>query len=244
MRESHEFTLYLPSISDWHAQQQKKVTDEDVIRRIVTILRLSQGEEIIFFNEHTHVRAEIVTIDKKFITLAVLEKFNNKKIHPALHWLLPILEKEAFEEAIYNLTAMGATSIQPIITQKVKRSFGKDKELERIHRIMIAAAEQSKQFILPELRPLVSFSEVLKNHEASKNKIFFDAAGQACYQLITELHKTKEEIICLIGPEGDLTTEEKELANRYKFMFCKLTPTILRAEQAVTVGMGILRTLL
>jgi len=48
----------------------------------------------------------------------------------------------------------------------------------------------------------------------------------------------------MIGPEGDLTAQEKELLKERGVQFLRLTPTILRAQQAVVVAMGIFRSLL
>ena len=48
----------------------------------------------------------------------------------------------------------------------------------------------------------------------------------------------------LVGPEGDLTHEEKQFVDDHGFIFCKLTPTIMRAHQAVAVGLGVLRSML
>ena len=45
----------------------------------------------------------------------------------------------------------------------------------------------------------------------------------------------------LIGPEGDLALQEKELVAG-KMQFCALTPTILRASQAAALSIGIVRS--
>ncbi len=66
---------------------------------------------------------------------------------PEIRWCIPLIAKEAFEDIVYNFTAMGVASIQPLVTEKVKRSWGGDRERARLDRIMIAAAEQSKQFV-------------------------------------------------------------------------------------------------
>ena len=51
-------------------------------------------------------------------------------------------------------------------------------------------------------------------------------------------------IVLMVGPEGDLMGDEKAYLNGNGFVFCQLTPTILRAQQAVTVSVGALRSLL
>ncbi|PKN03448.1 hypothetical protein CVU75_02160, partial [Candidatus Dependentiae bacterium HGW-Dependentiae-1] len=51
-------------------------------------------------------------------------------------------------------------------------------------------------------------------------------------------------ILLLVGPEGDLTEEEKGAISRAGVQFCKLTPTVLRAMQATAVGMGVVRSVI
>ena len=53
-----------------------------------------------------------------------------------------------------------------------------------------------------------------------------------------------EPIYGSVGPEGDLTLEEKAYLKQLGFVFCALTPTVLRAQQAVALGLGVLRSYL
>lgn len=51
-------------------------------------------------------------------------------------------------------------------------------------------------------------------------------------------------IIACAGPEGDLTYEEKMQLTEDGFAFCALTPTVLRAQQAIAIGLGAIRSYL
>ena len=53
-----------------------------------------------------------------------------------------------------------------------------------------------------------------------------------------------KQISLMVGPEGDLTMDEKELLKERDVQFLCLTPTVLRAQQAVAVSLGIFRSLL
>lgn len=239
--DKHVFAFYYENINDI----SRGISDTDIIHRITTVLRLEAGESVIFFNKSTHVRCTIQEISKKKITVTILEQQANNILTPAIHWLLPVLEREAFEEALYALAAMGATSIQPIITKKSRQQWGKPADLERANRIMISAAEQSKQFVIPDIKPTILLENIQITHKQHQIKIFFDASGNPAFDIITRVIKAEtKEIVCLIGPEGDLIAQEKEQVVLSGFIACALTPTILRASHAATVGMGILRSLL
>lgn len=162
---------------------------------------------------------------------------------------MPTLKKEAYEEALYSLTEIGIQEIQPVITQKSRNisSAIDGKEVIRYEKIIIAAAEQSKNFVLPRLLPTFTFDQLIfKLASIQANKIFFDVTGQSIGDLIPKLcteHKTLP-IVAMCGPEGDLTAAEKQLLHQAGFTFCSLTPTVLRSQQAVAIGAGILRAFL
>ena len=224
-----------------HPHKEYAVTDKDLLHRLISVLRVQPNDHLLLFDATHHVTCTIIAITKKEVTVRVLERQHNTTVTPKIIWLLPLLEREDFEEALYVLTAMGATEIYPVITQKSRQNWGNEKERERAMRIMVAAAEQSKQFVLPTMQKTVTLQEATKT---AGTKLFFDAQGQPAYEVITQLQKEGGPFLCLVGPEGDLTEVEKELVRENNFIFCKLTPTILRASHAVTVGMGLLRSCL
>ncbi len=245
--DTHEFAFYTDSLRTIDTEFRLEIfplEDTEVIHRIVHVLRLEKGTSIILFDAQYHMRATIATIDRRSITLRVEKIDTNKPLNPEIHWLLPLLKRDAFEEALYSLTELGATSIQPLLTQKTTRFWSGEKESVRSQKIISAAAEQSKQFSLPHLEPIISLELwLLKSQKPQTTKIFFDPAGKHLKEIVALCEKQHALIACA-GPEGDLTYEEKRLLEDQGFLFCALTPTVLRAQQAVAVGLGALRSLL
>lgn len=245
----HEFALYVADglhIPFSSALDSTCIfTDQDLLHRITSVLRLSVGSKCVLFNAKHVVRVLIVAQDKRALQLLVVEKKVIVPLLPVVHWFLPVLDRDALEKAIYSLTVLGAASIQLVITQKTRRNAITINERARLERIMVAACEQAKQFVLPVLYDAVPLEIAQANVLEISHKLFFDAAGIPCNMMVTELPKEKKyEFICLIGPEGDMTSQEKESLKDAGFVFCALTPTILRAEDAVLVSMGILRAFL
>lgn len=190
------------------------------------------------------VKEEMLT-SKRLIVAQVKEVKKNTPLAPALTLYLPILKKEALEYAIYVAAQMGATTIIPIITEKSQRKIPDHTRLEKI---MIAACEQAKNFALPELKEPLTLSAALEGptlHEGTKGstiKIYFDDEGSPLGELLKE-NKTKTLAVTL-GPEGGFTKQETDLLQQASFTSYKLTPTILRSREAVTAGLGALRSLI
>lgn len=59
----------------------------------------------------------------------------------------------------------------------------------------------------------------------------------------TKMGKQVQELILMVGPEGDLIPEKKLLVHA-GFTFCSLTPTVLRSVQAIALGLGMFRSVL
>ena len=110
---------------------------------------------------------------------------------------------------------------------------------------MQAAAEQSKNFAFPKLLGPIALDAAIKTIHRDAIRIFFDPEGCNLTNIITSINTSlSTRIVLVIGPEGDLTADEKAYLNCNGFVFCRLTPTIMRAQQAVTVALGALRSLL
>jgi 16S rRNA (uracil1498-N3)-methyltransferase len=211
--------------------------DAGLFHRLNQVLRIDRGEQVILFDDTHQALATITDYRQKTVHFSLDTKVLIQRLRPEIHWLLPLLKREAFEQAIYALCEMGATSIYPIKTAKATKAWGSEKDYARARTIMIAAAEQSKQFALPVLHRITE----LTTWHATGEKIFFDPEGTPLKEVLGTL-KAAGPIYGMTGPEGDLTEEEKSYLHEQGFVFCALTPTVLRAQQAISVGLGIVRS--
>jgi 16S rRNA (uracil1498-N3)-methyltransferase len=247
-QDKHEFAVFVGMSVPFASQKYEiDVSDDALYTRLSGVLRARSGDRYIFFNDTYHARAEVIAVEKKKIRVVLEAAEKNKALTPAIDWIVPLLEREAFEIVVSNLTVLGATSIQPVVTRKTHRNAIFEKEVERLTRLMIAAAEQSKQFVVPSIKPLIQ----MQNLESSLTvrdgqwRLFFDPHGASSHEMLTVLHgNAVDHLTCMVGPEGDVTSDEKELLKNLNFNFYSLTPSILRAELAVIVSMGMLRSVL
>lgn len=249
----HEFALYVPNLtgllSHISAAQVLVFDDAEIVHRIQSVLRLEPGEEIRLFDRHMQALCIVQSVHKKEVRCLVSKRKETIPLMPPVTFFLPLLKKEDLEAALYSLVELGASAIQLVVTEKSRQPGPKEreqKELERLERVMIAAAEQSKQFVVPVLSPVISFEALLENLAQKKPgsvSLFFDPAGDDLFTVMSDLRvQSPAEIFLLVGPEGDLTEAEKQGLAKTGIRFCKLTPTVLRALQATAVGMGMVRS--
>ena len=95
---------------------------------------------------------------------------------------------------------------------------------------MIAAAEQSKNFSIPFLYDPIPLDLFLqKQREQDSQVIFFDPEGVRITTVLSGRQQGKQSLTLMVGPEGDLSEQEKDLLRTHNVLFCCLTPTVLRS---------------
>lgn len=240
-RQSHLFSLYVPhlKLDAWIKNQTIDLFDADLIHRLNKVLRFEVGDQVVFFDTKISASAAIQEISKKNIKIKVQEIQFHEQLKPHITFLLPLLKKEALEQAVYSLCELGINKIQLVVTQKSRQSLLHDKEFARLQNIVVAAAEQSKNYNLSELLMPQKLSEIIFCAAPSFN-IIFDPAGKSFFDVREKL-QSSSTINLLVGPEGGLTEQELSLLQKSNFVSCALTPTILTAVQAVALGAGLMR---
>lgn len=238
--ESHQFAFYSSEQTALNLVPGSSlvIDDEELIHRMVRVVKLTIGEKCVIFNQNYHALVELVDCLRREIHFRLISCHENKQLQPQITFLLPVLKKEALEEAVYSLAELGITSIQLISTQKSRRSL-MEKEIGRLQKIIIAAAEQSKHYAFPALYPVKNLQECLNGLSLKSDKVVFDISGELFWDIRKQL--TLNDMYIIVGPEGGLTAQELCIIKEQGFKVCALTQTVLRALQAVAVGAALFR---
>jgi RsmE family RNA methyltransferase len=231
---AHQFALWSSDVSTEKilVGQRYAVVHKDLIMRIISILRLRVGEICILFDRMYNIQVQIVSIESKSVITTVLSVNKNIQYTPYLTVLLPVLKKDDLSTAVADLTAVGVSVIQLVTTETVQRAWGGKQEYDRLERVMIAAAEQSKNFAIPVLKEPRSLLAEASQHSVL---IYGDSDGIGFKSVFKDMPTALAECALLVGPESDLSVSEKEALQRMKAVACSLTPTVLRAHLAIAV---------
>ncbi len=244
MDNKHEFAIYyaqLAALTSRHAiGHSAEITDEQIVGRVRNILRLEPGESVILFDDTHHCTATIKSVKKSSISIQLGAAASTQAFTPHITMLLPLLKRDAMEQSLAAMCELGVNTIQPVISAKSQRIFDQ-KDIERAYKIMRASAEQSKQFAIPQLLPVKSLEAAIAETKAIE-RLFFDMHGEPLKNWLQSAAKSNATFVCLVGPEGDLTSDEKQAVIDVGFRSVTLTPTVLRSWQAAFLGIGIIRS--
>jgi len=215
--------VYLPE-----AQIGKEIaiTEEQV--RHLKVLRLKEGEKIGIFDGKGHEYEGVYSAkvrEGKIVPETEAKPQEEPKTNITLATAVP--KGARMDVLVEKVSEIGVTNIVPIIS---KRSIVEPREnkVERWRKIAIEASCQSGRSIVPTISEPVKFKELLHTIKQYNKAILCHKTGKP----LTETYEQCDNIIIIVGPEGDFTPEEIEQAKTAGCIAASLGPTILRTETA------------
>ncbi len=195
------------------------------------VLRGKIGQEISVTDGFGKLAKGIVSqINSKSVEVDLTEiqenfEKRNYKIHIAI---APTKNMERMEFFLEKATEIG---IDEITFLKSFHSERKNINIERCQKIVLSAVKQSLKAYIPKLNDLVKFTDFI-NQNHSENKLIAHCEDNFERQEFKKLIQPKENYLILIGPEGDFSKEEIELAQKNGFVGISLGNQRLRTETA------------
>ncbi len=207
--------------------------DEVNSRHVIQVLRMRSGEQMNLTDGNgLLLKAEIVNEHKKHCQVKILERNQAERKGRNLCMAISLLKNNArFEWFLEKATELGVRRIVPIICERTeKQKF----RLDRMKGILVSAMLQSQQCWLPELPEPVNFEKI--EEWSIKNGEKYIAHCMPEYRSpLSKLPAIQEGMIA-IGPEGDFSQKEIQLAINKDFIPVSLGENRLRAETAGMVA--------
>ncbi len=144
------------------------------------------------------------------------------------------------EYIVQKCTEAGAAEIVFFQSHRCVAKFPSDpeKKTARWQRIAEEAAKQSGRGIVPEVRAVEDFGQMLELGVKQELKLFLYEAGERTPILSAVAEKPEAKSCAVVtGPEGGFENHEVELARRLGFTICSMGPRILRCETAPVVAL-------
>ena len=202
-------------------------------RHISKVLRKKTGDAITVTNgKGLEWKGEITVLDTRNTLATKKATIFHKKAKSNLHIAIaPTKSNDRIEWFLEKATEIGITHITPILCNHSERRNIKS---ERFEKILIGALKQSNQFHLPKLNSLTYFSDFVSSNSADNKFIAHCREGNKSN--LSSYNSLSKDVLILIGPEGDFSREEVELAMENDFLPVALGSQRLRTETAGIVA--------
>ena len=222
--------FYSPTISE---NEKLFVFDKEESKHIIKVLRKKESDILFVTNGLGFLfKTEIALASDSKCTVTILsfEKQEPSKYH--LHLAVaPTKMNERYEWFLEKATEIGIQEITPIICEHSERKVIK---IDRFQKIIESAMKQSLHFYIPKLNEPVTYKDFIKK-EFNGQK-FIAHCEETDKKSFKKEFKLQENALILIGPEGDFSVKEIQMALDNKFIPVSLGNTRLRTETAAIVA--------
>lgn len=193
------------------------------------VLRMRNGEIIHLTDGLGHLfKGELIKVDSKKSLVRITEEVPQMSASTNLHIAIaPTKNIDRFEWFLEKATEMGIAEITPLICRYSER---KEIKLERLNKVIVSAAKQSHHFLFPKLNPIVKFEEFIKTTTV-ENKFIAHCESSDKNDFGKSI-ANKSDTLLLIGPEGDFSEQEIQLALGNNYFPVSLGDFRLRTETA------------
>jgi 16S rRNA (uracil1498-N3)-methyltransferase len=213
---------------------------EEESKHITKVLRKKEGDILNITNGIGYwFEAKIILADMKKCRVEI---FDTTKHHPTKHWLhmvvAPTKLNDRFEWFLEKATEIGVNEITPIICERSERRTIK---IERLRKVVESGMKQSLQTFLPKLNEAITYKEFMaKTHEGL---LFIAHCEDGEKMDLKRRVAPDQDVTILIGPEGDFSKSEIELAYQNEFLPVSLGRNRLRTETAAIVACTVVTTI-
>lgn len=199
--------------------------DEDEAHH-AKVLRLSIGDEIIV-TDGKGMLCDAVVAPGGFRVVNEKDFRRDYSIHL---FVAPTKNADRVEWLVEKATEIGVSSITMVQCHRNER---KNVNHDRLVKMAVSAMKQSQQPWLPEIKQLTPFKNVIS---ANSDQNFIAYVDHSNPDQLKNLALPKKSYSLLIGPEGDFTDDEIQLAIDNNWKKVSLGNTRLRTETAALVG--------
>jgi 16S rRNA (uracil1498-N3)-methyltransferase len=229
-------------IRDYDETQKEIGLDEETSRHIVQVLRMKTGEQINLTDGKGSLFTCVIIDDhKKHCSVEIKSKIHVPGSIRNISIAISLLKNSnRFEWFLEKATEIGINEIIPLICERTEKQKFRE---ERMQGILISAMLQSQQCWLPILHKPIAYDLILRQEEIihASQKFIAHCIEDQKRNLADLVNESLPSQIILIGPEGDFTSDEVQLAIQNHFDAVSLGDTRLRAETAGVVAASLLR---
>ena len=215
------------------------------------VLRFEPGDKAVLFNGRgREITAEVTSVSPREIALRKLHESITEPLRCRITLGQAIPKGKNMDLIVQKAVEIGAAEIVPIMSDRtVVRLDAKDAEQKQAkwQTVAIEAAKQCGQNWLPKVWTPQTMADFLRDRRPSDLQLIGSLQSDARHlsEILAEFaHSEREKrpssVLMMIGPEGDFTPAELNLARASGCRPITLGPIILRVETAAIYCLSVL----
>ena len=219
----------------------------DDSHHLMDVLRAGVGSRLMVSDgQGGEASAEIMEMSFGCVTARILERQHQADVSVMITLIQSVPKAQKMDWLIQKATEIGVWSILPVMTDRgvVKLEDERaDKRTERWQRIAVEAAKQCRTAWIPKIQPVELLSGVLARPLSLDVLLIgsLEADAMPLKRCLREIKvRVPKSVGLLIGPEGDFSPRELELARKAGALPVSYGTQVLRVETAAIYGLCVL----
>jgi 16S rRNA (uracil1498-N3)-methyltransferase len=231
-----------------HAWNPDKLAlDPSETHHALDVLRLKAGDRATLFNgQGSEATVEFASVDKGHIALKKISVTKSTPLACKITLGQAIPKGKNMDLIVEKATELGAAAIAPLLSERTVVRCDETEALgkkDKWQRVAIEAAKQCGQNWLPTVAKPVTPKEFFQAGEKFDLMLIASLQPDSRHvkQVLAEYGaKRPVNVLILVGPEGDFTPAEINLAKNAGCRPITLGPIILRSETAAIYCLSVL----
>ncbi len=213
--------------------------EESTARHVAQVLRMGPGQRIrLTDGQGQEAAARIREARKAKVEVQIESLIHHPRPEPRIQLAIGFTRNAARNEwLLEKATELG---VQDLIPLKTARALPWKSRPPRWTQILRSALIQSGQFYLPRIHPGVSLEQALDMAGDSPGKYLAHCLSQRPREPLLSVLKPSQNSLILIGPEGDFSPEEIDLAESRGAISVHLGSQRMRTETAALAALAAL----
>ncbi len=220
-----ETELTLPEVESGHCCRVLRMKEGDIIHAV-------DGKGNAF-------ECKITQANPKKTALSILSKTQEPR-----HWqpkitiaVAPTKNIDRMEWMVEKATEIG---VDRFVFLKCARSERKDVKTDRLEKILVSAMKQSMKATKPQLEGMIGYKEFIRSLTCKNGdiRIMGYCSDEFPRKDLVSQYTAGQDVTILIGPEGDFSPEEVQLAVEAGFIPATFGNTRLRTETAALYALS------
>lgn len=203
------------------------IHDDRLLNQWLRVLRFRPNDQLVLFNDETERIYKITKIEfPHSVHLELVTELERKIPSKHIYLLWSLLKKDKNDWVLQKGTELGVRNFVPIIAERSEKTGF---VIERAHKILVEAAEQSGRADIPDVREPITTATAVA--EYTNMPLLICEQGEQSVDV-----KALEAAALLIGPEGGWSAAERQLFIDNNIQHIALSPFTLRAETAAIIA--------
>lgn len=225
-----------------------EITDKKELHHLKNVLRLKEGGKVVIFDgKGKEAEGTITSIkqDRVQLSLKNIRGESAKRLSVILACAIP--KKAKFETIIEKCTELGVDEIVPLKTQRSEVHLTGERAVSKSARyqtVAVNAAKQCARKTVPKIHPITNFENAILGFANKETACFIPCLPgqrQSLNSAMGNMEQKYRRFLFLIGPEGDFTEGEINLATAHGCVPVSLGETVLKVDTAAIAVVAMAR---